>query len=313
MSDSPALPLSLVDDEPALQVLRLVRSLLVEAERLSVSEDSLARMGTVLVAQTAIETLLRCVGERLTDKLRDDASISDVEAHVVGQLKPRGLRHREKAKALRMCRNAVAHHGAVPSTEDIQLHASHARQFAANVVTIVWAIDLEKLYVTSLIENPQWRRWLESAYGMLEDPAYELLDEAGTTCGALEPGARALIAVALARLAWNTCNNNVLWPATDQTPSLFGRLGHEKQEQRSLQQRYEKREKALQFDVLALVLGVRQADVRRFLQIKQMIIFESPAGQWEFTKHDEPPDVVDARFAVEFATNWVLRAQQHVR
>jgi hypothetical protein len=223
-------PLSLVDDQPAVQVLRLVRSLLMQAERLSVSEDSLARMGTVLVAQTAIETLLRCAWERLTDKSNDNAQMVDVE----------------------------------------------------NLV-------------------------------LLDDPAYDLVDDEGNNTRVFESGCRSVLAVALARWAWESCNSNVLWPATDEAPELYTQLEYGQREQQDLQRNFRQREQALQFDVLALVLGIRQADVRRFRRVKQAGLTMNPFGKWWITFEGSPRDEPDARFAVEFATDWILRAQQHVR
>jgi hypothetical protein len=305
-----ASPLSLKNDDEALRVLQAVRSLLADAERLSVAEDPLSRMSTILVAQTALETLMRCAWERVTHKSRD-ANMEDIENELFALLRPHGLPHRDKTKALRLCRNAVAHHGSTPAAEDVSRHAVRAREFATTLVRVAWGEDLERLTGISMIEDERIRLYLDRAYRLLHDPAYVLEGGDGQEIR-LEAAARPTVAVGIARAMWERARNRMLWANLDRATKLFPQLEYGQRENEELQKNYLAREQALQTDLLALSLGIRQVDLHRFLTTEGAAVGFSGDGRMLLTVHAHAA-ADDARFVLDFTTDWVLRSQQHIR
>lgn len=312
MTAPSAPPLILPGDPDAIQVLRTIRSLLVQAERFSVAEDALARMSTILVAQTAIETLFRCAWERLTSKSKDNPQMVDIENDLFGALKSHGLKDREKVKALRSCRNSVAHHGSIPSTEDAQRYGTNARAFASHFVAVAWGEDLERLTGVALIKDEFWRRHLERAYSLLDDSDFVLEDDTGHSFGAIDEDSRSAIAAGLAQEMWSFCNGRILWALTRKAKPLFSRLDYGNHHDRELQENYLEREHALKTELLALHFGVRQSDLDRFLHVESASVMFNTYGKMQISITNRPTSE-DARFAVEFAADWILRAQQHVR
>lgn len=140
------------------------------------------------------------------------------------------------------------------------------------------------------IQNPIWRRWLNSAQALLNDAEFELLDDADKPVAnpghRLIPGERLTLAATLAHRTWTACNASVLSPAMTPVPDPRP-------------------------DMLALTLGMSLGDLRRFLGVHLAGLTASPFGNWCIRfEGTESPSEDDARFAIDFATQWVLRVQQ---
>jgi excisionase family DNA binding protein len=302
------LPLSIADDEAMFHLLVLTRELLVDAERRARAEDPVSRMAAVLVAGTAMETLLRSVAERLYPGINHDRKKAEqIEGDVMSVLEAHGATARSKGKALRVARNNVAHDGSIPSLEDVARHTRDARSVAAEVTRIVWATDLEALRSTSLIRPSRKRDLLEWGYNLLADPAYTRPDFSGKQ--RTFTGSHPAIAAGFGFSAWAACNGSIIWSRLEAAGSPWGAFSGDFSGPNDAAQR---REDALRDDVLAFVFGIPQSDLRRFLSIPHASIGFNPFGAMIVDIHNDPaPD--DARFVLDFATDWILRAQVHLR
>lgn len=145
------------------------------------------------------------------------------------------------------------------------------------------------------IQDPELRRWLECARALLDDPEFVLLDDAGQVVPVRESGDRLILAATLAYRAWEACNANVLsrTMARVSDPDLRAR-------------EYER-----QVNLLGLTLGVGPVALERFRKVHLAGLTSNRLGSWCIRfEGDASPSQDDARFAVDFATDWVLKVQR---
>jgi len=304
-------PIDLAMDPAAVQLLRVVRQLIVDAEHRAAERDPLSRMAAVLVVGTAVETLLRAVYERLCVDAGVDAPTQQIEREVGERLAARGLKHSPIAKAIRRSRDGVAHDAAIPSAEDTRRHVADARAFAVDVVRATWAVDLERLTAVALVQDDFLRLLLQWAYALLDDPAFEFEDTEGHKWPGRDTDRRAL-AAGFATEAVAIATSWITWPRLQGAPDRF-RSREEDRKTERLVEFLRQREDALRGDVVAFVLGVRQPDVARFLAVPALRPGLDAVGALHPTGTGQRPSEDDARFAVDFATDWILRAQPHCR
>lgn len=303
-------PLDLAADVATVQLLRVVRQLLVDAEHRAAASDPLSRMTSVLTVGTAIETLLRAVYERICADPRHDVTVQHVEGEVGKALAARGLRTPGRANALRHSRQGVAHHGAIPSGEDTRRHVAEARVFATDVVRATWAVDLECLTAVALVQDEFLRLLLVWAHALLDDPGFEFEDTDGHRWPGRHADRRAL-AVGFAGEVVRVTTARVIWPRLHKAQDRFRSREDDRKTER-LVDFLRGREDALRCDLLGFVLGVRQTDVARFLAVPALSPGFDAVGALHPTGTGGTPTDADARFTVDFATDWVLRAQPHV-
>lgn len=308
------LPLDLSADVSAVQVLRVVRQLLVDGDHRASAGDRLSRMAAVLTTGTAIETLMRLAWERVVfPSERKDVNklkAHDIEGDVLHALIARGLKNSDTPKALRNGRNMVAHDGSIPSLEDARRHATNARSFASDLVRAAWDADLERLTATILVENTALRTWLDHGYALLTVPDYTFVDAGGNTFPEPELDAVSL-AAGLAHGVFDDARKLVKWVRLDVPETRF-ELSSNEGHRTSLHELID-RLPAFQDDVLDFALGVPNADSARFRETQSVVVtglsqnWVVPSGRRRMTNAE------GARFALDFVTDWILRAQPHFR
>lgn len=228
---------------------------------------------------------------------------------------PPDLRH------FRSLRNSVVHAGAEPSPSDTGRYLKVARDFIRDLARSTWDVDLDRLTTATVISNGRLRHLLQTADALLTDPAHIPILEDGEpfpmgTYLNTEDGRRRL-AVGVADLAWRWCWRAVSFKWEDRRDDLLDDAeimhpvdGALKQVLMSIRDRAAHARGELRCDLLAMALGVPLPDLRRFETIKGVPI-DRWSGHVSITINGSAPSPDDARFAVDFVIDWVLRSEQH--
>ena len=323
MTDEVELPLDLQGDLAAVRVLRLARELVNQAASRQSSDLDLHRMQSVVTAWSGVELVLRCIWQRVDGQSKDQhPNTTDVLNRVVGKLRARKLRRPVDLKSFQDARNATAHTGSEPSATDTRTYVALARDFTRELVRATWDANLELLSYADLVRDPHWRHRLRTAEAMLRDPDHvPLLDDQQTPLQ-LDPAFsgsehRRSIAVGLARHVRRCCYLAVHWDWPTGDNPLEDFLYDSEVPQRLLEAitavyGYAMSERRkLRGDVLALALGIRLPNLRRFEDVCSVNI-----GRWDahtqLSFHSDFPSEDEAQFAVRFVVDFVLRAEEHL-
>ena len=140
-------------------------------------KDTVSRMLAVHHFDNAVEMILRCAEtNRDTDSGKKQLYFEDL-LHRMGDVPLK-----EQMQGLHRLRNAVQHHGDVPSMESVIKYKGYTEDFFRDVCGKIFSVPYEELFPSQLIENEKLRQQLlkaEEAFGKEEyKTCIELCDEA---------------------------------------------------------------------------------------------------------------------------------------
>lgn len=114
----------------------------------------------------AIETTLKTVATELGVNVSWEARFPELWKTVNSPYTVRFRKSLPLASEIRRIhegRNAVQHQGSIPSETDLKQHLEYARQFLHEVFLTVAGLDLNQIFLSSIIENADVRQMMEMA------------------------------------------------------------------------------------------------------------------------------------------------------
>lgn len=273
----------------------------------------LHRMRSLIVAQSAVEIALRLAYDAVADQGKEEVPTPAVEKEVFGWTSTRGFKRPSDLTSLRRARNLVAHAGMAPTATDLGRHLAVAAKTAAGVARAVWGLALDRLTYIDVVRSTEWKRDLLNAEGLLHDDEFvPSLVSGKMPKPPSSPEERRSLAVSFARLVFEQSVRAAGWHSAEDDPVDFDpdqykdpQFAAEILASKMVATHY------LRGDVLALALGVALPDLRRFEGVKYTVVSRFDQHMVR-TAMFPPPTREDACFAVEFATDWVLRMEHHV-
>lgn len=301
-------------DAGVVDVLRIARELITQAEHLAHASSGVAKMQSVVLGQAAVELVLMRAHHSIVNDEKKDATIETAERDVLKWTASRGFARPTQMTGLRRARNLAAHQGLGPADGDVGRHLRVAKKIAIGVSKATWGLEFNRLSFADVVSSEPWRKLLVTAHRLLGEPDFEARDEKGTPVSSITaPGQRWWLAASLAHLVWKRSMEKIRWkeglhPSFDPENYRLGR--DEVRPFRDLVDHLSEKSALLKEDSLALSIGISLPDLRRFQGVEHAHLHDFVAPLL-LPKNVSTTEEA-ATFAVQFSTDWVLRVEHHV-
>jgi hypothetical protein len=290
------IPLDDITRKKLILVRQLYQRAILQAESLHSYVD---RIMAVIGMDLANETVLKAVVGALYTKSGAATDFQPVLQQADDLLLKAGLPEvpdKAKIQHVHNLRNDAQHKAKYPNENDVSDCRTYTRDFLRQIILNVWGADFERLSLVDTIQHPKVKGHLQDAERELREGNY-------------------LLAVFKAMAGYG-------WTISLTKTAMMGRLPYDAsaflltdgQERRIESTELFQVFKHMRDTIMRSVVGISFTSYRRYRQITESIgyvIFYQDGG-YDMSSKGRTPDIKEAEYVIEFATNAILQIESLV-